>query len=98
METSESGTPSPPSTPGPRRRGRRLGTIANVKAGLGAVIRGLEAGAPADGTLDPKRATCLVYAYATLASVIKGSELEDRIAALETVLAARGGPPARVTQ
>lgn len=93
METSESGTPSPPSTPGPRRRGRRLGSIANVRAGLADVIRKLEA-----GELDSKRATCLVYAYATLAGVIKGGELEDRIAALETVLAARGGPSARVTQ
>lgn len=60
------------------KRGRRLGNVANVKAGLADVIRQLEA-----GELETKRANALVYAYSVLAGIMQGSDLEERVAALE---------------
>lgn len=78
MNSTESQTPAPPR----RRRGRRLARIANVKAGLADVIRKLEA-----GEITPKVASTLVYAYATLASVMQGADLEERIERLERAAA-----------
>lgn len=83
MSTTDSQTPSPPK----RRRGRRLARVANVKAGLADVIRKLEA-----GEITPKVANALVYAYATLASVMQGADLEERIARIEAAQAGDAGP------
>jgi hypothetical protein len=75
MSTSENTAENRP--PPPRRR-RRLANLSNVKTGLADVIRQLEA-----GEVDPKRANALVYAYSALAGVMQGTDLEQRLAALE---------------
>jgi hypothetical protein len=49
-----------------------------VRRGLADAIRDLEA-----DTLEPGKARALVYAYATLASVMQGADLEQRLAKLE---------------
>lgn len=89
MNSTESQTPTPPK----RRRGRRLARIANVKAGLGDVIRKLEA-----GEITPKVANALVYAYATLASVMQGADLEERLERLERSAAGASSTVARGIQ
>lgn len=80
MNASGNTPPSPPS----KRRGRRLARLANVRTGLADVIRGLES-----GEIPPKLGNALVYAYAALASVMAGAELEDRVARIETELRRR---------
>ena len=61
-----------------KKRGRRLHNIHNVKSCLADVIRELEA-----DRMEVQKARAMVYALSTLASVIQGSDLEQRIAALE---------------
>ena len=79
VETGESARPLPP-----RRRGRRLGNIENVKSALADVVRKLES-----GDLEPKRSNALVYALSTLASIMQG-DLEERLAAVEATLHGAG--------
>ena len=63
-----------------RRRGltsRDGAAVARaVRGGLADTIRALEAGAPADGTLDPTRANALVYAFSAVAAVARDERLE----------------------
>lgn len=64
--------------PTPKRRGRRLKTVSNVRRGLADVIRRLEA-----GNMDVKLGRSLIYGLSQLAAVIGAADLEQRIAALE---------------
>jgi hypothetical protein len=79
--TGETGTPGGASLR--RRRGRRLYSLANVRAALGDVYRHVEA-----GTMPLDRARVLIYAASVLLGAIQGADIETRIAALE----ARGRP------
>ncbi len=69
-----------PETPSekPRRRRRRLETLADVRRCLARACRGIEA-----GTIEPKQGNALIYGYATLAKLIAGSEFEARLKLLE---------------
>lgn len=69
--------PTPPPA-SPRKYRRRLANLANVRTALADVVRKLET-----SELEPRRANALVYALATLAGIIQGTDLEQRIAALE---------------
>lgn len=69
-------------TPPPRPRRRRLGSLANVKAGLGDVIRRLES-----GELEVKRGNALVYAYSALANIMQGEKLAEIQAQLDELRA-----------
>lgn len=57
---------------------RRLKTADNVRTALAMVFRKVEA-----GTMDPGTARVLVYCAATLGSIIRDSDLEARLDALE---------------
>jgi hypothetical protein len=70
-------TPSPPGSLRVRR-GRRLYSVANVKAALGDVYRKVEA-----GELDLAKARVLIYAASVLLGAIQGADIEERLAALE---------------
>jgi hypothetical protein len=72
-------TATPPGTSLRRRRGRRLYSLANVKAALGDVYRRVEA-----GELDLPTARVLIYAASVLLGAIQGADIEARIAALES--------------
>lgn len=75
----ETGDTSSPPTPGDRRAyRRRLGNLTNVRTALADVFRRLEA-----DELQPSKARAMVYTLQVLAGVIQGSDLEERIAALE---------------
>lgn len=80
-------TPSPRGSGGsPRQRRRRLGNLVNLRCGLADCIRALE-----DETMEPGRARALIYGYSVLAGIIQGTELEERLAKLESSVAAKGG-------
>lgn len=75
----KAGPVAPPTPPAPRqRRPKRPKTIEDVKAALGLVYVLLRT-----GELEPKRANAGVYALSTLAGVIVGHDLEQRLAQLE---------------
>ena len=57
---------------------RRLKTSDNVRAALAAVYRKVE-----NGDMDLGTARVLIYAAATLAAVMRDTELEARLEALE---------------
>lgn len=61
-----------------RRRGRRLYSLANVKAALGDVYRQVEA-----GTMRLDQARVLIYAASVLLGAIQGADVEARLDALE---------------
>ena len=81
-EAAESPTPvadsaGPPSKLGAKlgkKRGRRLANIAGVKACLADVIRSVE-----NDTMEPGKARCMIYGLSTLAGVVTGHDLEQRI-------------------
>jgi hypothetical protein len=73
-----------PPIPPTSKRGRRLRSIANVRAGLASVWRQIET-----GTLDLARARVLVYCGSVLLAAMEKGELEERIAALEATEAGR---------
>jgi hypothetical protein len=84
--TSESHTRSP--TPqGSRPYRRRLANLSNVRVALADVIRALES-----DQMEANKARALVYALSTLAGIIQGTDVEDRLAKLESgaAHAARG--------
>jgi hypothetical protein len=81
-------TPDPQTPTPPKKRGRRLARIANVKTALADVVRKLEA-----GEITPRVANALTYTLATLAGVMQGADLEERIAQLERTQAAPGERP-----
>lgn len=56
----------------------RLKTADDARRALAQVIRDLKA-----NTIDVGRARCMVYALATLATIVRDSDLEARLAALE---------------
>lgn len=66
---------------------RRLKTAGNVRQALAWVFRQVEAGA-----LDPNTARVLIYCSATLAAIIRDSDLEARIEALEATQQKRRSP------
>jgi hypothetical protein len=57
---------------------RRLANLRNVRCALADALRDLEA-----GTMEPGKARVMIYGYSVLAGIIQGTDLEDRIAALE---------------
>ncbi len=61
-----------------RRRRRQLANLQNVKTGLADCIRDLES-----NRTDPGKARALIYGYATLAGIIQGTDIEERVAKLE---------------
>jgi hypothetical protein len=69
----------------PKKRGRRLYNLQNVRTLLADVLRQVEADDPAD--LDPgqrvARARVLIYGGMAVAELIKGTDLEQRLSALE---------------
>ena len=70
--------PAQPPLPPPRLYRRRLANLRNVRCALADALRDLEA-----GTMEPGKARVLIYGYSVLAGIIQGTDLEDRIAALE---------------
>lgn len=68
--------PHPP--PPAAKRGRRLRTIGNVREGLAAIWRQVEA-----GSIDLARARVLVYCGSVMLAALEKGDLEDRIEALE---------------
>lgn len=82
-ESGRDGGPPPP----PARR-RRLRTLANVRAALADVVRGVEG-----GTLDLGHGRVLVYGLSVLGGIVEKAreqgELLRRIEALEAVATAR---------
>ena len=71
-------TPAQPTLPPQRIYRRRLANLRNVRCALADALRDLEA-----GTMEPGKARVLIYGYSVLAGIIQGTDLEDRIAALE---------------
>jgi hypothetical protein len=67
----------------PRRRGRRLKSIENLRSFVADVLRRVEAGVPPGAPLDAARARVMLYGASILVSAITGSELEERIARIE---------------
>lgn len=65
---------------------RRLKTAGNVRQALAWVFRQVEA-----GTMDPNTARVLIYCSATLATLIRDSDLEARVEVLEADQAKRSG-------
>jgi len=61
-----------------KKRGRRLYSIKNVRCALADVIRAYEA-----GEIGGEKARNMGYLLKSLADVMKGSDLEERIAVLE---------------
>lgn len=76
--SSAEGAPAPPGGSAARAYRRRLGNLTNVRTALADVFRRLEA-----DQLQPSKARAMVYTLQVLASAIQGTELEERIAALE---------------
>lgn len=73
------GEKTPESRPPPvQKRGRRLGSLANVRTALADVVRKLES-----DQMDAGKARALIYGLSTLADAIRQSDLEARISALE---------------
>ena len=70
--------PAQPPLPPPRIYRRRLANLRNVRCALADALRDLEA-----GTMEPGKARVMIYGYSVLAGIIQGTDLEDRIAALE---------------
>ena len=70
--------PAQPTLPPQRIYRRRLANLRNVRCALADALRNLEA-----GTMEPGKARVLIYGYSVLAGIIQGTDLEDRIAALE---------------
>ena len=66
------------------KRGRRLGTLRNVKAALADVYRKQEA-----GELNANEARARVYTLAEIAKILQGWELERRLEALEGKMVVR---------
>ena len=62
----------------PEKRGRRLGSLSNIKAALADVYRQQE-----DGQLNANEARARVYTLSEIARIIQGGELDRRLAALE---------------
>ncbi len=88
---------SPP--PLPRRRTFSGNGLKGVRLELADTAYRLKAGAPVDGTIDPRRANALTYTLATLAAVLKDEkqlgELAERIAKLEEFAARSGATSTR---
>ena len=80
--------PSSPQAPPPpsRKRGRRLGSARDVRNALAFVVRELEA-----NRIDVGRARGMVYGLSTLAAVMQGGDLDERLARLEALVGA-GAP------
>lgn len=77
--TRGSGSPEPtPSPPAPRAYRRRLSNLTNVRTALADVIRKVES-----DELEQKKARTLIYGLSVLAGIIQGTDLEERLAALE---------------
>ena len=64
---------------------RRLKTADNVRQALGWIFRQVEG-----GKMDTQTARVLVYTCATLGAVIRDSDIEGRIDALEVGITAKG--------
>lgn len=80
-QESENGTPAAP----PRKRGRKLGHVANVRSALAWVWRQVEC-----GQLDLPRAKVLTYIASTLVPTIEKGALEARLGELEKLVATGG--------
>ena len=78
MTSSAGNVPAVPVPNAKRAYRRRLTTTKHVRTALADVVRTLE-----DGSLDPHRGRALIYGLATLAQIINGGLVEDRIGALE---------------
>jgi hypothetical protein len=83
------GSDSPP-LPTPRRRGRRLKSIENLRAFVADVLRRVETGVPPGAPLDPARARVLLYGASILVTAIGGADLEARVTAIEAAQSAVG--------
>jgi len=80
--TPTSGGPTPP-PPVSRKRGRRLGSLGDLRAALAFVIRELEA-----DRMDTRKGRALIYGLSTLAGILQGVDFEARLARVEAALAA----------
>ncbi len=74
---------NPASPPTPRRRGRRLRSVENVRAFVADVLRQVEGSVPEGERLDVARARVMLYGASILASLVQGSDFEDRLRELE---------------
>lgn len=74
---------NPTSPPPPKRRGRRLRSVENVRAFVADVLRKVEASIPEGAPLDPARARVMLYGASILASLVQGSDFEERLRELE---------------
>ena len=84
-------SPSPPAKPSTGPRGRRLGNLRNVRTMLADVLRQVEGEDPVP--LKPSdriaRARALIYGAQVLGELIKGSDVEVRLEALEAMAAGK---------
>lgn len=84
------GAPAAPAEAAPaKKRGRRLSSMANIKAALADVYRQLEA-----GTLKAGDARARIYALQVLAQVIQVNDLEKQLARLDAAVREAGGAAA----
>ena len=67
-----------------RPRGESLNTLGSVRRRLAALVRDFEKEKTVD-KLMIERLRALVYAYGTLASVVKDSELDELVARVEAL-------------
>jgi len=74
-----------------RPRGESLNTLGSVRRRLAALVRDFEKQKAVD-KLMIERLRALVYAYGTLASVVKDSELDDLLARVEALEAQKATP------
>lgn len=73
-----------PTTPRPPKpRGRRLRSVENVRAFVADVLRQVENSVPEGEALDVARARVMLYGASILASLVQGSDFEDRLRELE---------------
>ncbi len=83
---------NPTTPPTPKRRGRRLRSVENVRAFVASVLRAVEESVPEGGKLDVGRARVMLYGASILAGLVQGSDFEDRLRELEK-MAGRAGAP-----
>ena len=74
---------NPASPPTPRRRARRLRSAENIRAFVADVLRRVEGCVPESERLDVARAHVMLRGASVLASLVQGSDFEDRLRELE---------------
>ncbi len=80
----------PASPPVPRRRGRKLHSVANWRAALASIFRRVEA-----GQLEVDRARALIYAASTALHALSKTGVDEKLDELEKKVEAQIPPSGR---